>query len=315
MVCSPDGCWHACNVCISHQHLATGTAPAFGRAFAPCDGSDLLPLRLRSTCSWVTRFLRAAPRRRFCELCQTRPLPAAQCPFRAPHCGPGLLVGWTHRNTVLRPDCTVATITLWVTALVQGLKLALDLTRLGHGFLVRAWPHSSLVAILDRLRHRPEELVIFAYLRLAPLRGGRHQLPPSFPRLPGIIPVALSAGFSCRRTATVLSRNDEKLRGDFPKVTGLFLSTYSLRPRRKFALALVNNLCPTRCPQVVHKDASAPVICAPARAQDLRRPNSSFRKFLLAAHRRWRVRIASSQPTNEFIVSVFSKELGGTASI
>jgi hypothetical protein len=28
--------------------------------------------------------LRAAPRRRFCELCQTRPLPAAPCPFRAP---------------------------------------------------------------------------------------------------------------------------------------------------------------------------------------------------------------------------------------
>ena len=43
-------------LCISHQHLATGTAPAFGRALAPCDGSDLLPLRLLSICSWVTRF-------------------------------------------------------------------------------------------------------------------------------------------------------------------------------------------------------------------------------------------------------------------
>ena len=32
--------------CISRQHLATGTAPAFGRALAPCNGSDLLPLRL-----------------------------------------------------------------------------------------------------------------------------------------------------------------------------------------------------------------------------------------------------------------------------
>jgi hypothetical protein len=58
MVNSPDRCWHACNVCVSHQHLATGTAPAFGRAFAPCNGSDLLPLRLLSTCSWVTRFSR-----------------------------------------------------------------------------------------------------------------------------------------------------------------------------------------------------------------------------------------------------------------
>jgi hypothetical protein len=42
--------------CISHQHLAMGTAPAFGRALAPCNGSDLLPLRLLSICSWVTRF-------------------------------------------------------------------------------------------------------------------------------------------------------------------------------------------------------------------------------------------------------------------
>jgi hypothetical protein len=32
--------------------------------------------------------------------------------------------------------------------------------------------------------------------RLAPPRGGRHQLPPTFPRLPGIIPVALPTGFS-----------------------------------------------------------------------------------------------------------------------
>jgi hypothetical protein len=53
---SPDGCWHACNVCISHQHLARRTAPAFDRALAPCNGSDLLPLRLLSTCGWVTRF-------------------------------------------------------------------------------------------------------------------------------------------------------------------------------------------------------------------------------------------------------------------
>ena len=156
--------------------------------------------------------LRAAPRRRFCELCQTRPLPAAPRPFRAPPCGPGLLVGWTHRNTALRPGHTVATITLWVTASVQGLKLALDLTRLGRGFLHRALPHSSFVALLDRLRRRPEELVIFACRRLAPQRGGRHQLPPTFPRLPGIIPIALSAGFSCRRAATVLSRNSEKMR-------------------------------------------------------------------------------------------------------
>ena len=31
-------------------------------------------------------------------------------------------------------------------------------------------------------------------------RGERHQLPQSFPRSPGIIPVVFSAGFSGRRT-------------------------------------------------------------------------------------------------------------------
>ena len=105
---------------------------------------------------------------------------------------------------------------------------------------------------LDRLRRRPEELVIFACLRLAPLRGGRHQLTLSFPRLPGIIPVALSAGFSCRRTATVLSRNGKEMRPNPRNVTGLFLPSYSPAARRSFALATVNNLCPRGCPQVVH---------------------------------------------------------------
>ena len=154
--------------------------------------------------------LRAAPIRRFCELCQTRPLPAAPRPFRAPLCGPGLLVGWTHRNTALRPGHTVATTTLWVTASIRDPKLVPDLTQLAP-VSSRRLLHSSFVAKLDRLRRRPEELVIFACERLAPLRGGRHQLSPSFPRLPGIIPIALSAGFSCRRAATVLSRNSEKM--------------------------------------------------------------------------------------------------------
>jgi len=36
--------------------VTTGTAPAFDRTLAPCYGSDLLSLRLRLRCSWVTRF-------------------------------------------------------------------------------------------------------------------------------------------------------------------------------------------------------------------------------------------------------------------
>jgi len=44
--------------------VAARTAPAFGRPFAPRYGSDLLTLRLRSLCSWVTCF-QAAQLRRF----------------------------------------------------------------------------------------------------------------------------------------------------------------------------------------------------------------------------------------------------------
>ena len=227
MVNSPDGCWHACNVCVSHQHLATGTAPAFGRALAPCNGSDLLPLRLLSTCGWVTRFYAPPQGGGFASFARLARSPLHRVPFAPRLLQPGLLVGWTHRNTALRPGYTVATETLWVTASMQGPKLALDLTRLGRGFLLRASSHSSFVAKLDRLRRRPEELVIFACIWLAPQRGERHQLPPTFPRLPGIIPIALSAGFSCRRAATVLSRNNGKMRPPRGKVTGLFLSSYS----------------------------------------------------------------------------------------
>ena len=43
-------------------------------------------------------------------------------------------------------------------------------------------------------------------------RRGTNQLRPSFPRLPGIIPVVLSvAFFQDHRTATVLSRNEEEV--------------------------------------------------------------------------------------------------------
>ncbi len=210
---SPDGCWHACNVCISHQHLVTGTARAFGPALAPCNGSDLLPLRLRSTCGWVTRFYAPPQGGGFASFARLARSPLHRVPF-APrslragpfggvdppeHCAASWLYSSNHNplgncissrpETDLEPDSTR--------------------TR----FLSRAWSHSSFVAKLDRLRRRPEELVIFACLRLAPLRGGRHQLTPTFPRLPGIIPVALSAGFSCRRTATVLSRNGKRNAG------------------------------------------------------------------------------------------------------
>ena len=134
MVNSPDRCWHACNVCVSHQHLATGTAPAFGRALAPWNGSDLLSLRLLSTCSWVTRFYAPPQGGGFASFARLARSPLRRIPFASSLVGPGLLVGWTHRNTALRPGHTVATETLWVTASIQDLKLTLNLTRFERGF-------------------------------------------------------------------------------------------------------------------------------------------------------------------------------------
>jgi len=47
--------------------------------------------------------------------------------------------------------------------------------------------------------------VIYASIALFTRRGRWHQLPPAFPRLPGIIPVVLSATISDRRTALAVS--------------------------------------------------------------------------------------------------------------
>jgi hypothetical protein len=114
-----------------------GTAPAFGRALAPWNGSDLLPLRLRSICSWVTRFYAPPQGGGFASFARLARSPLHRVPFAPRPFGPGLLVGWTHRNTALRPGHTVATTTLWVTASVRDPKLVPDLTRLGRGFSSR----------------------------------------------------------------------------------------------------------------------------------------------------------------------------------
>jgi hypothetical protein len=82
--------------------VATGTAPAFGRALAPCDGSDLLPRWLRWLCSWVTRFVAPPQVRSVCRLCQTRSLPALMTPFARPPVRAGLLAGWPRRASYAR---------------------------------------------------------------------------------------------------------------------------------------------------------------------------------------------------------------------
>ena len=139
MVRSPDGCWHAYKNVIRTGTLTTGTAAACGCALAPCDGSDLLPLRLRSTCSWVTRFSRRPKLGRLAGYCLSRAAPRRVVSLARP-AGCASRALWRVRplpNTSLRPGRAVAAITLWVTASVQGPKLALDLTRLGRGFYSR----------------------------------------------------------------------------------------------------------------------------------------------------------------------------------
>jgi len=120
--------------CISHQHLATRTAPAFGRALALCNGSDLLPLRLLSICSWVTRFYVPPQLGGFASFARLARSPLRRIPFAPSLASRAFWWGGPTGNTALRPGYTVATITLWVTASAQGPKLALDLTRLERGF-------------------------------------------------------------------------------------------------------------------------------------------------------------------------------------
>jgi len=105
MVRSPDGCWHAYKNVIRTGTLTTGTATAFGCAFAPCDGSDLLSLRLRSTCSWVTRFSRRPKLGRLAGYCLSRAAPRRVVSLARPaSCASRAL--WRVRplpNTSLRP--------------------------------------------------------------------------------------------------------------------------------------------------------------------------------------------------------------------
>jgi hypothetical protein len=118
--------------------LTTGTAAAFDCALAPCDGSDLLPLRLRLTCSWVTHFLRRPKLGRLAGYCLSRAAPRHDMSLARPaSCASRAF--WRVRplpNTSLRTGHTVAAVTLWVTASVQGPKLSLDLTSARSRFLL-----------------------------------------------------------------------------------------------------------------------------------------------------------------------------------
>lgn len=63
----------------------TRTASAFGRALAPCYGSNLLTLKLPWPCSQATPFVVPLEKRRFPALCQTRFPPRPARLFAHPH--------------------------------------------------------------------------------------------------------------------------------------------------------------------------------------------------------------------------------------
>jgi len=84
---SPDGYWHAYKDCLRTGTLTTGSATAFGGALAPCDGSDLLPLRLLSTCSLGDAFF--APPQAW-KAGGLLPIPRRSTPRRVP-CAPSQL--------------------------------------------------------------------------------------------------------------------------------------------------------------------------------------------------------------------------------
>lgn len=160
---------------------------------------------------WVTRFSRRPKLGRLAGYCLSRAAPRRVVSLARPaSCASQALRRVRPLpNTSLRTDRAVAAVTLWVTASVQGPKLTLNLTRLGRGFYSRLAAQFLIRNTdgCDTARGTGD----ICLSRLAPRRGWPHQLRSSFPRLPGIIPAALSAGFSCRRTATVLSRNGSEI--------------------------------------------------------------------------------------------------------
>ena len=131
-------------------------------------------------------FFRAAPRRRFAGFARLAPLPAAPRPFRAPPCEAGPLG---------RVDLPARCAASWFyssnhnplgNCIGAGLETSPGPDSARTRFLLRASPHSSIVAKLDRLRRRPEELVIFACHGSRHGGEGRTSCGPPFPGCPGL---------------------------------------------------------------------------------------------------------------------------------
>ncbi len=186
----------------SFRHVGTvlaGTAPACGRALAPWDGSDLLPLRLPWTLQWGDAFF-APPRcRDRLELCQTPAISCDSSPFsrRLPR-GKGPFDGLRVRPESMR-------------------RLAYGSSRNPLGHRISTTFETSVAPDSTRPRFLTSRLVAQFLIRdpgpgTTPARGTGDiclprrtrrsarggepdQLRFPFPRLPGRIPVSASDGF------------------------------------------------------------------------------------------------------------------------
>lgn len=192
--------------------LTTGTATADGGALAPCDGSDLLTLRLLSTCSWVIPVCGTAPS---LEGWRVVAIPR-RSPPRSALCAPRRLLSRALRKVGDLPGRNAAD---W----------SCSSSRNPLGNCIGAGPETGPGPDSARPRFLSSRLAAQFLSRrtglvatpsrgtgetclpgLAPRRGRTHQLRPPFPRLPGRIPVALSAGFSGRRAldCSIKERDD-----------------------------------------------------------------------------------------------------------
>ena len=124
--------------------VLTGTAPAFGRALAPCYGSYLLTLRLHSALQLGDAVWRRRPNlRRFGGLCRARSLPASSLSLRALSRRIGPFGRWPRRTTSLRAGLRSSS----RNPLGNCVNPRFETTRAPDSawtrFLIHAWPHSS----------------------------------------------------------------------------------------------------------------------------------------------------------------------------
>ena len=95
--------------------VTTGSAPAFGRALAPCYGSDLLTLRLHFALQLGDVVFRAAPRKEVFRALPGPVFPRNFVPFTRPvpcESGP-FWRGGLARTRCFALVCAVATVSLW----------------------------------------------------------------------------------------------------------------------------------------------------------------------------------------------------------